>query len=117
MVEPSPAMAGFMAPVFRSVATNRTTEIAVTSTGSEVMLTLELRDSTGGLAAGGTAQLALPANGQVVRTIDALFPGANTANFRGTLTVRAQGGTAAARVLDIDGDSAAIATMPIVPLP
>ena len=57
-------------------------------------------------------------NGQVVRTIDMFFPGANTtANFGGTLTVRSQGGTVAARVLDIDGDSTAIATMPIVPLP
>jgi hypothetical protein len=116
-VEPSRALAGFMTPAFRSVQNNRTTEIALASTGSAVTLTLELRDSNGTLAAGGTAQLSLPANGQLVRTIDTLFPGANTANFRGTLTVRAQGGAIAARVLDLDGDPAAIASMPIVPLP
>jgi hypothetical protein len=62
------------------------------------------------------AQLPLPANGQIVRTINALFPGANTDNFRGTLTVRAEGGPVAASVLDVGGDPAATAVMPVVPL-
>jgi Ca2+-binding RTX toxin-like protein len=116
-VEPSGALTGFVAPIFRNTPNNRTSEIAVASTGSAVNLTLELRDSSGSLPPGGTAQLSLPANGQIVRTIDALFPGANTTNFRGSVAVRAQGGAVAARVLDINGNPAVISAAPIIPLP
>jgi hypothetical protein len=113
---PNPELAAFVAPVFRSVQNSRTTEVALASTGSAVKLALELRDSTGSAVPGGGAQLALQANGQIVQTIDALFPGANTGNFRGTLTVRAEGGPVAATVLDTGGDAAAIAVMPVIPL-
>jgi hypothetical protein len=113
---PSPELAAFIAPVFRNIQNNRTTEVALASTGSAVRLALELRDSSGSSVPGGVAQLPLPANGQIVRTINALFPGANTDNFRGTLTVRAEGGPVAASVLDVGGDPAATAVMPVVPL-
>jgi hypothetical protein len=109
-------VAAFLAPVLRSVQNNRTTEIAVASTGSAVTLALELRDPGGNPVPGGAARLPLPANGQIVRTIEALFPAANTETFRGTITVRAEGGAVAATVLDVGGDPAAIAAMPVIPL-
>ena len=108
----SPAVTSFVTPVVRNDLMDVNTEVVVSSTESPVTLTLELRDAGGRGVPGGTARLPVPANGQVARTIDALFPEADTDDFRGTVTVRAEGGTVAASVMQVGGDPAAIAVMP-----
>lgn len=106
---------GFIAPATRSAASATNTQVAAHSTGSAVTLSLVLRDAGGEPVAGGSANLAIPANGQIVRTIDELFPQADTSEFVGTVTATAEGGEIVARVVQLDGSPAAM-VLPVVPL-
>ena len=59
--------------------------------------------------------LQLPPNGQMVRTLDELFPEAETSSHRGTVTVNSDGGTIAFMVTQLGRDGA-VAEMPAAPL-
>lgn len=72
----------FIAPARRGGG--GTTEFVIASTGAAASLELVLRDQSGAQVTGGTTTLTLPANGQIVRTLDALFPTAPD-TFEGTL--------------------------------
>jgi hypothetical protein len=113
---PSGVFAGFIAPAERNRATGVNTQVALSSTEAPLTLTLVLRDVGGGDLSGGRVQLQLPAKGQMTRTIDVLFPDADTNDFQGTLTVTADGGTVAADVIQVGGDPGARAVMPTAPL-
>ncbi|MCH7750162.1 MAG: hypothetical protein IH939_18925 [Acidobacteria bacterium] len=105
---------GFIAPATRSVASATNTQVAVHSIESAVTLTLVLRDAGGEQVAGGSASLEIPAHGQIVHTIDELFPQADTTDFRGTLTATAEEGITAT-VIRLGGEPAAM-VLPVVPL-
>ena len=77
-------------------------------------LTLVLRDAGGEQVAGGSASMEIPALGQIVHTIDELFPQADTTDFRGTLTATADEGITATAVR-LGGEPAAM-VLPVVPL-
>ena len=105
---------GFIAPATRSVASATNTQVAVHSIESAVTLTLVLRDAVGEQVAGGSASLEIPARGQIVHTIDELFPQADTTDFRGTLAATAED-RITATVVRLGGEPAAM-VLPVVPL-
>ncbi|MCH7824018.1 MAG: calcium-binding protein [Acidobacteria bacterium] len=109
------ALEGFIVPVTRSVASATNTQVAVHSTESAVTLNLVLRDAGGEQVAGGSTSVEIPANGQIVQTIDGIFPQADTTDFRGTLTATAEGGRVTATVVRLGGEPAAM-FLPVVPL-
>lgn len=115
-VEPSSAFDGFIAPVRRSLASGVNTGVAIASTGSAVSLQLVLRDTNGTEVPGGTADLQVPANGRVTRSINELFPRAGTDSFQGTLTVKATGGSVAATVTETGGSPSRATAMPVLSL-
>jgi len=77
---------------------------------------LVLRDASGLEISGGNVELQLPANGQIVRTIDELFPDVSVTNFPGTLTVIAEGGTISATVVQMGGEPPELVVLPVSPL-
>jgi hypothetical protein len=89
------AAPGFIMPAVRNTAQGTSTRVSVSSAGSAVTLELTLRTSAGTAIAGGTLELQLPANGQLTRALEELFPSAATDSFDGTLTVEATGGAIA----------------------
>ena len=109
------ALAGFIAPATRSVASSMNTQVALHAIESAVTLNLVLRDAGGEQVAGGSATVEIPANGQIVQTIDGLFPQADTTDFRGTLTATADGGRVTATVVRLGGEPAAMLP-PVMPL-
>ena len=113
---PSGVFDGFVTPVDRRGQTGLNTEVALSSTGSALTLNLVLRDADGTAVPGGTVQLQVPANGQITRTLEALFPSADTDDFEGTLSVTADGGTVAATVTRVGAGTEASAVMPVTPL-
>ena len=108
------ALTGFIAPATRSVASATNTQVTVHSIESALTLNLVLRDAGGEQVAGGSASLEIPAHGQIVHTIDELFPQADTTDFRGTLTATAEEGIMAT-VVRLGGEPAAM-LLPVVPL-
>ena len=113
---PSGVFEGFIAPAQRQRATGLNTQVALRSTQSALSLALVLRNAGGVEVREGRAQLQLPANGRTSRTLDELFPNADVDNFQGTLTVTAEGGTVAADVTRVGGDSGGRTVMPVAPL-
>ena len=87
----SRALAGFITSAMRNSETGLNTELTLSSTESALTLSLTLRDPGGTEIAAGTTQLQLPANGQVIRTIDELFPNADTGDFTGMYCPRVLG--------------------------
>jgi hypothetical protein len=106
----------FIAPVRRSVAGAFNTGVAVHATGGAVNLKLTLRSADGQPVAGGSADIAIPANGHVASFISELFPAADTNNFSGTLTGTSQGGTIAATVLELGTQPGEFTTLPVTAL-
>ncbi len=58
----------------------------------------------------------MPDNGHLARFIDELFPEADTADFTGTLTVTAVGGTIAATAIELGNQLGQFTTLPVNPL-
>ena len=113
---PSGVFESFIAQVRSNRATGLNTQVVMSSTVSALRLELVLRDPGGVEVGGGSAKLELPANGTARRTLDELFPNADTENFQGTLTVTANGGTVAADVIQVGSDSDDRTVMAVVPL-
>lgn len=111
---PSAVVSAFIAPARRDRATGVTTQVTIGSTGSAAALQLTLRDGKGTPVQGGTATMAVPANGQITRTLDELFPRADAAPFQGTVTATADAGVAATVTLVDAGGRRQIA-LPVVP--
>jgi hypothetical protein len=92
------------------------TMVSLSSTGSPATVTLRLRTAAGADAPGGSAELTLPADGQLTRSLAQLFPAAAAGNFDGTLTVTTSGGAViAVSVIEMDGT--APAALPLVAFP
>jgi hypothetical protein len=71
---PASAATAFVAAVVRDRATGVTTELAITSSGTAATVQMALHDRSGAPVAGAATQIRVPANGQIVRTFDDLFP-------------------------------------------
>ena len=89
---PSSIMEAFVAPVMRDLAEGITTEISVLNPGPPTEIRWVLRNANGIPAPDGSAVSSIPANGRVGVLIEALFPDADTDDFRGTLTAEVSGG-------------------------
>lgn len=111
----SSLMPGFITPVRRSVGEGRSTGLAMASDVS-VTLSITLRNAAGAEVPGGQASLTLPANGHVARFIQELFPGADTREFAGTVTVSVSGGRIAATALELGSGPGEFTTLPVTPL-
>jgi hypothetical protein len=106
-------MPGFIVPVTRSVSGRWSTGVAIASVGSEENLTLVLRDESGVEVSGGEATLVLGPNEQASRQLEELFPEAETQEFRGTLTVTAEGGEIIGSALRIGTNPGNVAALPV----
>ena len=114
-VAPSSIMEAFVAPVIRDLAEGITTEISVHNPGPATEIRWVLRNANGTPAPDGSAVSSIPANGRVGVLIEALFPDADTDDFRGTLTAEVSGGGVAAVVLQLGGDPAGTLVLPVTP--
>jgi hypothetical protein len=106
-------MWGFIVPVMRSASGQWSTGVAIGSVGSQVNLRLVLRDESGVAVTGGGAMLDLGPNEQVSRMLEELFPEADTREFRGTLTVTAEGGEIIGSALQIGSRPSQLAVLPV----
>jgi hypothetical protein len=107
---------GFIAPVSRDARGDSSTGVAIASTGNPVTLSLTLRDESGRPVAGAEAMVELRANGRVSRMLEQLFPGVDTSDFRGTLTVKAVGGKIVGTVLELGSRPGQITALPVAEL-
>jgi len=109
---PSPVVSTFIAPVRRGTGL---TTLTVSGTSVTANLDLTLRDAQGEAVTGGRTTLSVPANGQVTRTLEALFPAATAVAAWGTLTATGDA-PVGVRVTADDGSLGRVSLMPIVPL-
>ncbi|MBI3939281.1 MAG: hypothetical protein HY315_00465 [Acidobacteria bacterium] len=107
---------GFIIPATRSVARKLSTGVAIASDGAAVRVTLTLRRSNAETVPGGQATLQLKANGHTARFIQELFPGADTAEFEGTLTVTAEGGNVVGTAIQLGSNPGEFTTLPVTAL-
>lgn len=112
----SVATSGFIIPVARSVARSFSTGVALAAQASAPSLSLTLRNQGGEPVAEGQAVIDLPANGHLARFIEELFPNADTAEFEGTLTVSAEGGTVAGTAIELGSQPGEFTVLPVTPL-
>ena len=110
---PSGASSSMIAAVRRDRAGNTTTRLVLASTGSAVTLRLTLRSASGAQVPGAATEVRLPANGQVVRTLEQLFP--STADFDGTVAIAAEGGDVSVAAHQVEA-SGMETPLPAVPL-
>ncbi|MBI4457261.1 MAG: hypothetical protein HY644_15385 [Acidobacteria bacterium] len=106
----------FMIPVTRSAAKKLSTGVAIASVGAEVSVTLTLRRSNALVVAGGQAGLQLKTNGHTAKFIEELFPGADTAEFEGTLTATAEGGNVVGVAIQLGSKPGEFTTLPVTAL-
>jgi len=80
----------FSVPIEMDIPKGILTGVAIANpTGSAVTVTLQLRDTNGTPVTGGSKTETLPANGQIARFPNELFPSVNLNQFKGTLEVTA----------------------------
>ncbi len=104
--------ASLIAPARRQGSLN--TGVAIHNpSGEAVTVDLILSNGAGQEVANGQAVLELPARGQVARFIHELFPNANTANFQGSILVRARTGVVAAVALELGSQPGEFTTSPV----
>jgi hypothetical protein len=90
-----------------SVAPGRDTGIALLASAAG-NVTLELRNASGAVIAGGSGSLAVSTNQQIVGFVRDLLPTVTLAEFDGTLTITAGSGTVSALALQFDGTLAPV---------
>jgi hypothetical protein len=89
--------------------------VAIRNTGTDpIVVDALLKGEDGQVVAGGDAVINLTGNGRVAQFIQEIFPGANTENFRGTISVRAREGEIAVIGLELEvGASPKFTTLPV----
>lgn len=112
---PSEALTSLIAPVRRDRASGVTAEVTIGSTGVPATLQLVLRDAAGTPVVGGTATVRVPANGQVRRTLDELFPDSGQTPLQGTLTATSDTAVTT-RVALLGANAPRVTLMPVGPL-
>jgi hypothetical protein len=113
--EPAEPLDKFIAGVRRDTAASVNTQVSLFSAATS-NVTLVLRDARGTAVAGGTAQVRIPANGAVRRTLNEWFPSVDTGSFQGTITATVSEGAVAAEAVELRGAAGARSAMPVAPL-
>jgi len=109
-------MQSFIAPASRSNSNEVSTLLVVQNIGSPKSVTVNLRNNDGSRVQGGEITLQLPINGFISRTVQDLFPDANTTEFEGTLAVEASKSAVAALVFRIDSIQNEVLNVSVTPL-
>ena len=110
----SPRLRAAIAPVRR--AGNLSSGVAVRNTELAAQtIDLELKDEDGLVVPGGEATRHIEAGGRIAEFIEQFFPEADTADFKGEITIRARAGQIAVIVLELEVGRA-FTTLPVSPI-
>lgn len=111
----SPAAVGAIVPVRRENGIRSSIAIRNT-TDEEIIVDLTLKDPDAQDVANGTAQLTLGPGARQAMFINEFFDNADTNNFRGTVTIRAQTGAVAVVALELGTFQGEFTTLPVSPI-
>ena len=110
----SPRLRAAIAPVRRSG--NLSSGVAVRNTELAAQtIDLELRDEDGLVVPGGEASRTIEPGGRIAEFIEQFFPDADTADFKGDISIRARAGQIAVIVLELEVGRA-FTTLPVSPI-
>ena len=110
----SPRLRAAIAPVRR--AGNLSSGVAVRNTELAAQtIDLELKDEDGLVVPGGEATRHIEAGGRIAEFIEKFFPEADTADFKGEISIRARAGQIAVIVLELEVGRA-FTTLPVSPI-
>ena len=111
-----PTSRAVVAPVRRQG--NLSTGVAIRNASrEEISVHLTLRDDGQVIRFGGITDLTIPAQGQVAKFIQELFPELDTANFQGTLLIDPAGrGKVAVVALELGSEPGQFTTLPVSPV-
>ena len=110
----SPRLRAAIAPVRRTG--NLSSGVAVRNTELAAQtIDLELKDEDGLVVPGGEATRHIEAGGRIAEFIEQFFPEADTADFKGEITIRARAGQIAVIVLELEVGRA-FTTLPVSPI-
>ena len=109
----SPRLQGAIAPVRRSG--NLSSGVAIRNPELAAQtIDLELRDEDGLVVPGGEASRTIKGGGRIAAFIEQFFPEADTADFKGEISIRARAGQIAVIVLELEVGRA-FTTLPVSP--
>ena len=110
----SPRLRAAIAPVRRSG--NLSSGVAIRNPELAAQtIDLELKDEDGLVVPGGEASRTIEAGGRIAAFIEQFFPEADTADFKGEITIRARAGQIAVIVLELEVGRA-FTTLPVSPI-
>ena len=110
----SPRLREAIAPVRR--VGNLSSGVAVRNTELAAQtIDLELKDEDGLVVPGGEASRTIEAGGRIAEFIEQFFPEADTADFKGEISIRARAGQIAVVVLELEVGRA-FTTLPVSPI-
>ena len=110
----SPRLRAAIAPVRRSG--NLSSGVAIRNPELAAQtVDLELKDEDGLVVPGGEASRTIEAGGRIAAFIEQFFPEADTADFKGEISIRARGGQIAVIVLELEVGRA-FTTLPVSPI-
>ena len=110
----SPRLRAAIAPVRRSG--NLSSGVAVRNTELAAQtIDLELKDEDGLVVPGGEASRTIEGGGRIAAFIEQFFPEADTADFKGEISIRARAGQIAVIVLELEVGRA-FTTLPVSPV-
>ena len=110
----SPRLRAAIAPVRRTG--NLSSGVAVRNTELTAQtIDLELKDESGLVVPGGEATRHIEAGGRIAEFIEQFFPEADTADFKGEISIRARAGQIAVIVLELEVGRA-FTTLPVSPI-
>ena len=110
----SPRLRAAIAPVRRSG--NLSSGVAIRNPELATQtIDLELKDEDGLVVPGGEASRTIEGGGRIAAFIEQFFPEADTADFKGEISIRAQGGRVAVVALELEVGWA-FTTLPVSPL-
>ena len=110
----SPRLQGAIAPVRRSG--NLSSGVAIRNPELAAQtIDLELKDEDGLVVPGGEASRTIEAGGRIAEFIEQFFPEADTADFKGEISIRARAGQIAVIVLELEVGRA-FTTLPVSPI-
>jgi hypothetical protein len=109
---PATTATAFVTAAVRDRASGVTTELAITSSGPAATVQIALHDQSGARVTGGTTQLRVPANGQLTRSLDDLFPNSKVPTFEGTIVATSDQRVAATAIRAAPGSRASQTVLP-----
>ena len=93
------------------------TGLAVRNTSkAEIMVTFTLKDASGQDVANGAVERPLGVNARLAQFIDEIFPDADTTDFVGTISVRADNGTVVVIAVEMGSEAGELTALPVSPI-